>query len=65
MLLSCGEEEEEDAEWIKDGVPVPADKGRVWLHNISHTHEGEYTCSYGRKQSHNYYLIIRGKLVVK
>ena len=61
VLLSCGDGVGEGVEWVKDGrVPVPSDKGRVWLHNVSHAHEGEYTCSYERKKSHNYYLIVQG-----
>ena len=61
VLLTCGDGEgDEKAKWSKDGVSIAADKGRVWLHNVSHTHEGEYTCSYG-KESHNYYFSVHSK----
>ena len=60
VLLSCALGEGQ-GQWVKDGrLPIPADKGRVWLHNVSHTHEGEYTCSYG-EQSRHYYLTLQGE----
>ena len=59
LLLTCPLGDHKHVEWIKDDkMPIASDQGRVWLLNVNHTHEGEYTCSYG-KQSHNYYLITQ------
>ena len=59
VLLTCALGEGEGVEWVKDGrVPLPSDNGWVWLHNVSHTHEGEYTCSRG-KLRRNYYLAVQ------
>lgn len=58
VLLSCGLGGVE--KWVKDNqYPLPSYNGKVWLHNVSHTHQGDYTCSY-QKQTFNYYLLVQG-----
>ena len=62
VLLVCGEGQEKGVQWLKDSkTTLSTDKGRVWLHNVNHTHEGEYTCTYG-KNTHNYYVTVQGRL---
>ena len=58
-LLSCGLGGG-GVKWLKDKVEITASpNGEVWLSPISHTHQGEYTCSYGQQRL-NYFLIVHG-----
>jgi len=48
-------------QWAKDGeVMWSSNNGSLWLHQINHTHQGEYTCSY-KKKHFNYYLTVLGE----
>ena len=57
-LLSCGSGGGGGVKWLKDNVEVTPN-GEVWLSPVSHTHQGEYTCSY-EQQTLNYFLIVHG-----
>ena len=62
LVLTCGLEAEEGAEleWLRDNhTPLASHNGEVWLRDVSPTHQGDYTCSYGGR-SLNYFLIVQG-----
>ena len=63
VVLSCGGlggGANEGTQWLKDNKRLrPSHNGEVWLANINHTHQGEYTCSY-KQQRFNYFLIVQG-----
>lgn len=60
VLLSCGLGGGEQVQWLKDNKMITDTlNGKVWLPRVSHTHQGEYTCSYKKRQL-SYYLIVQG-----
>ena len=61
VILTCGQGAGEGVGWLKDDhTPLTTYNGEVWLHGVDHTHQGEYTCSYGKHQL-NYFLYIHGR----
>ena len=62
VLLTCGLGGGEGVEWKADGnTPLTATNGGVWLYDVDHTHQGEYTCTYGKNRL-NYFLFVEGTL---
>ena len=60
VILRCGIAGK-NVEWTKDGKSITAYDGEVWLFDVDHSHEGEYSCSL-KSQINNYLLLIQGTL---
>lgn len=60
ILLTCDLGEE--VQWMKDNQVMSSYGGRVWLRDVNHTHQGEYTCLY-KNHMLNYYLTVQGTQV--
>ena len=60
VLLTCDlGEGGDEVQWMKDNKVMSSYNGGVWLRDVNHTHQGEYTCSY-KNQMFNYYLTVQG-----
>lgn len=60
VVLSCAPGME-GVHWLKDNrVFVTSLNGKVRLFNVSHTHQGDYTCSNGERTL-NYFLVVQSE----
>ena len=60
VVLTCPLEGPQERVWLRDDhTPLTANNGKVWLHDVDHTHQGDYTC-YRGKTGLNYFLIVQG-----